>query len=142
MRFPKKESYEFHLTRQAIIDGTQIYNPAKKASESPSQYLLPTAHMAHLFKDHPEYILEAGAIADKTDTTYFKNLLGKPHLPQFPIPEDFDNDSVKYLSHLSREYFEKRWSKIESDYSERIGEVAYKDFVISEEFIEKEKQNI
>lgn len=139
VRFPKKESYEFHLTRQAIIDGTQIYNPAKKASESPSQYLLPTAHMAHLFKDHPEYILEAGAIADKTDTAYFKNLLGKPHLPQFPIPEDFDNDSVKYLSHLSREYFEKRWTKIESDYSERIGEVAYKDFVISEEFIKKEK---
>lgn len=140
VRFPKKESYEYHLTRQAIIDGTQIYNPSKKPTESATQYLLPTAHMAHLFQDHPEYILEAGAIADKTDTTYFKNLLGKPHLPQFPIPEGFDNDSVKYLSHLSREYFEKRWEKIEEDYRSRMGEVAYQDYVISDEFITKEKQ--
>lgn len=139
VRFPKKESYELHLTRQAIIDGTLIYNPSKNVTESPTQYLLPTAHMAYLFKDHPEYLLNAGQVVDKTSTEYYKDLLGKPFLPEFPIPEGFDNDPEKYLSHLTYEYFEKRWSKIEEDYKSRKGEIAYQNFVITDEFIKDER---
>lgn len=140
VRFPKKESYELYLTRQAIINGDLIYNPSKKINESPTQYLLPLAHMAELFKDHPEYILNAGSITDKTDTAYFKDLLGKPYLPDFPIPEGFNDDPVKYLSHITKEYFEKRWEKTEEDYRSRMGEVAYQNFIISDEFIKDERK--
>lgn len=145
VRFPKKSNYELHLAKQAIIDGKLLYDPSRKLSETPSQYLLPTMHMAELFKDHIEYVLEAGALADRTDTSYFKNLLGKPHLPQFPIPEGFADDpnvpeAVKYLTHITRDLFEVRWKKIEDDYKGRIGEIAYQDFVISEDFIKNEKK--
>lgn len=139
VRFAKKEYYKYHLTRKAIIESELIYNPAKRHNETENQYLIPTAHMIELFKDIPSAVYNMGDLVDSTDISDFKNRLGKSCLPKFPIPEEFNDDPVAYLTHLSEEGLANRWSKIEQDYRKILGKNDDKGNLVTEEFIAKTK---
>lgn len=139
VRFAKKDTYRLHLAKKAIIEKDLMYNPSKRATESSNQYLLPTSHMLELFKDIPEAIYNMGDLIDSTDMSDFKNRLGKAALPKFKIPEDFNEDPVAYLKHLSLEGFENRWKKIEKSYMNILGSNDAKGNLVTEEFIAKTK---
>lgn len=140
VRFVNKEDYQYHITKKAIINSRLSYDPARKVVETENQYLLPIAHMLELFKDMPEAVFNMGDLVDSTDIMDFKNRLGKSALPKFPIPDEFNDDPVLYLSHITDIGFEERWVKIEKVLTSQMGQKSRTGGIITPEFIEQEKK--
>lgn len=139
VRFVNKEDYKYHIMRKAIINGKLAYDPATRIEETENQFLLPIANMLELFKDMPEAIYNMGDLVDKTDIMSFKEKLGKSCLPKFPIPAEFNDDPVPYLTHITQQGFEDRWAKIESDYRKNMGGKTKRGQLITDEFLKSEK---
>lgn len=135
VRFVKKEDYPYHLMRKDIINKGLSYNPAKKVNETENQYLLPLAHMMELFKDIPESIYNMGELVDATDMSSYKSRLGKSHLPKFPIPEQFNDDPVAYLTHITEVGFVERWKKISAGYRKIMGSKTKDGSIVNEDYI-------
>lgn len=138
VRFVKKEYYKYFLTKKSIIKGDLVYDPSNFVLETENQYLKPTAQMLELFNDMPEAVFNMGNLVDSTDISDFSNKLGKSCLPKFPIPEEFNEDPVAYLTHVTEIGFKERWSKIEKNYNKKIGQKDKKGNLISKEFIENQ----
>lgn len=135
VRFPKKEDYESHIQRKAILNKHTLHSPHIPVMETPRQYLIPTNSMLKLFSDYQEAVLNVGDIVESTDMSELKPKLKKPKLPLFPIPAEFNNDSEKYLKHVTHIGFEKRWEKIETELKAKIGTKDHKDILINEQYI-------
>lgn len=112
VRFVNKDDYKYHITKKTIINSRLSYDPARKVIETENQYLLPIAHMLELFKDMPEAVYNMGDLVDSTDIMDFKQRLGKSALPKFPIPDEFNEDPVLYLTHITEVGFVERWKKL------------------------------
>jgi DNA-directed DNA polymerase III PolC len=140
VRFAKKENYKYHLTRKAILDGEQVYDPSREIKESENQYLIPTAQMLKLFENEVDSIYNVGNLINRIDFSEFKNRLGVSKLPKFPIPSEFNDDPNKYLRHVTDQGFAQVWETIERDLRERMGKYTAKGEVITEELIEQKKK--
>ncbi len=80
------------------------------------EYLKTTDEMYELFSDIPAALENTMEIADKIETYDLNNL---PIMPDFPIPEGFDNED-EYLGHLTLEGAKKRYKVITDQIRERI----------------------
>ena len=68
-------------------------------------YLKSAAEMRHLFSEVPEACDNTLWIAERCNVEIE---FGKPQLPDFPLPEGFENDD-EYLRHITFEGARKRW---------------------------------
>lgn len=137
-KFPRKDDYELHLARKDILDGVLAYDPSKHITETPNQYLIPTSQMLDIYQDIPESVFNSSKLVSETDQTDFKNRLGVSRLPEFPIPEGFDDSPIKYLKHISAEGFENRWAEsIKQHYLEEAESQGITDVV---SFLETKKK--
>lgn len=141
VRFVNKDDYKYHITKKTIINSRLSYDPARKVVETENQYLLPIAHMLELFKDMPEAVFNMGDLVDSTDIMDFKQRLGKSALPKFPIPEEFNDDPILYLTHITEVGFKERWAKIEKVLTSQIGQKTKKGDFITPEFIVAEQEH-
>lgn len=82
------------------------------------EYIKTPAEMVHLFPNNLEVLENTLRIADKVE---FYELDKSPIMPDFPIPESFEN-ADDYLRHLTYEGADERWGKegLTSEIKERI----------------------
>lgn len=71
------------------------------------EYIKTAEEMAQLFPENPEVLENTLEIAEKVE---FYDLDKSPIMPDFPIPESFDNAN-EYLRHITYEGAEERWGK-------------------------------
>ncbi len=84
VRFLKPDDFEAHEVRVCIHDGRILDDPKRPRLYSEQQYLRSPEEMAELFADLPEALENTVEIARRCSVDL---KLGKPVLPQFPIPE-------------------------------------------------------
>ena len=89
VRFITREEYEVHETRVCIGEGRPLDDPRRERRYSEEQYLRTPAEMAELFSDIPEALQNTVEVAKRCNLDIE---LGTYYLPDFPIPDDFEND--------------------------------------------------
>jgi DNA polymerase-3 subunit alpha len=89
VRFLKTEEYDVHETRVCIGEGRALDDPRREHRYSEDQYLRTPAEMAELFADIPEALTNTVEIAKRCNLDIE---LGNYYLPDFPIPDDFEQD--------------------------------------------------
>lgn len=141
VRFAKKENYKHHLTRKAILDGEQVYDPSREIKESENQHLVPTAQMLQMFENEIDAIYNVGNLVNRIDFSEFKNRLGVSKLPKFPIPQEFNDDPNSYLKHVTANGFSEVWNEIETNLRKRMGDYDKDGNTITEELIQKTKKH-
>ena len=96
-------------TGKTIDDDNRLCYPEGLFMKSPAQ-------MQELFSDLPDALERTVEIADKCD---LELEFGKSHMPDFPIPEGYEN-SGDYLTRLAREGLERRYGKPGPDLEKRL----------------------
>lgn len=82
--FQDRDDFEAHEARVCIHDGYVLEDSQRPRLYSEQQYLKSPEEMTQLFSDIPEALENTVAIAKRCNLTLS---LGKPCLPQFPLPE-------------------------------------------------------
>ncbi len=90
VRFLDKQDFEAHEARVCIHDGQVLNDQHRPRRYTHSQYLKSPEQMATLFADLPEALENTVAIARRCSVVL---QLGKPVLPDFPIPTGMTVDS-------------------------------------------------
>ncbi|MBS7836353.1 DNA polymerase III subunit alpha [Wohlfahrtiimonas chitiniclastica] len=98
VRFLHKSDFDAHEIRTCIQAGNVISDNKRPRLYSPEQYLKSPEEMIALFSDIPEAIENTVEIAKRCTVELS---LGKPCLPNFPVPEGMTMDD--YFRHLSYE---------------------------------------
>ncbi len=106
-RFLKPEEFEVHEVRYCIREGIALDDPRRDKRYRSSQYLASPEAMQKIFSDLPEALENTVELA-KRCTVSFK--LGKPCLPDFPVPEGQTIES--YLKLCSEQGLEKRFKTL------------------------------
>lgn len=106
-RFLKPEDFEAHEVRYCIREGVVLEDPKRDKRYRQSQYLCSPEVMAKHFADIPEALENTVELA-KRCTVSFK--LGKPCLPDFPVPAG--ETIASYLKLCSEQGLEKRLALI------------------------------
>ena len=99
-----------------IHTSTNINDDKRLKMEDDSYYLKSAQEMADLFPDYPEAVSNTQRIADMCDV---KLGFGQLHLPQYPLPEGF-NDADEYLAHLCWKGFEWRYPVVPPGAREKL----------------------
>ncbi len=119
VRFLTADEFEAHEARVCIGEGRTLNDPRRPRNYSDQQYLRSPEEMAALFADIPEALENTVEIARRCSVTI---RLGKPFLPDFPIPEG--STIEEFLAQTSREGLAKRLAVIQPDdpapYHERL----------------------
>jgi DNA polymerase-3 subunit alpha len=101
VQFTGPDDYEAHEARVCIAEGEILGNPRRVRKFTREQYFKSTAQMRVLFADVPSALANTLEIARRCSLTL---VLGKPQLPDFPIPEVngqrlSPQDYFRYASH-------------------------------------------
>ena len=83
---------------------------------SKQEWFKTTAEMNEVFADVPEALQNTNEILDKVEIYSIDHA---PILPDFPLPEGFDNED-DYLRHLVYEGAKERWPDLDDEHRERI----------------------
>ncbi len=83
--FLSRDDFEAHEARVCIASGRVLDDPQRPKQYSEQQYLRSPEEMQDLFSDIPEALANTVEIVKRCNAML---TLGKPCLPQFPIPED------------------------------------------------------
>lgn len=149
VRFLEEEDFEAHEIRTCIQSGHIMSDPNRPKLYTPQQYLRSQEEMKALFSDLPEAIENTLELAKRCTV---RLSLGKPQLPNFPIPEGMTVD--EYFSQKSRDGLKKRlaslteindetkyWERLETELSVicTMGFPSY--FLIVADFIQWAKDN-
>ena len=110
VRFLRADEFEAHEARVCIGDGRTLDDPRRPRLYSDQQYLRTPEEMAELFSDIPEAIGNTIEIARRCSVTI---PLGKPSLPDFPVPEGTSIEA--FLSQLSHEGLARRFDQLRID---------------------------
>lgn len=114
--FLNEEDADAHDLLICLNTGKDLDDPTRMRYTK-QEFLKTTAEMSELFADMPEAISNTQEIADKVEN-YELNV--PPLMPDFPLPEDFD-DADEFLRHLAYEGAYERWGKeLEPDIIERL----------------------
>ncbi len=107
VQFLAEDDYEAHEARVCIAEGEILANNRRVRRFTREQYFKSSAQMAELFADIPSAVANTLEIARRCNLTL---VLGKPQLPNFPIPPvDGRIMSVEeYFRHVSYEGLEGR----------------------------------
>ncbi|MDR2213775.1 MAG: DNA polymerase III subunit alpha [Pseudomonadales bacterium] len=84
VRFLDPQEFEAHEVRVCINDRRTLDDPRRPRLYSEQQYLRSTEEMQELFSDLPEALQNSVEIARRCNLDL---VLGKPFLPNYPIPE-------------------------------------------------------
>jgi DNA polymerase-3 subunit alpha len=118
VQFLTADDYEAHEARVCIAEGEILANNRRVRRFTREQYFKPAAQMAELFADVPSAVANTLEIARRCNLTL---VLGKPQLPNFPIPPvDGRTMSVEeYFRHVSYEGLEGRLRHLFPDEAKR-----------------------
>ncbi len=112
VRFLKPSEYDVHEARVCIGEGRALDDPRRERRYSDEQYLRTPAEMHELFSDIPEALQNTVEIAKRCN---LEIELGTYYLPDFPIPDDFEEDpyfqKVPYetFSNQAKEAMAETW---------------------------------
>ncbi len=110
VHFLNEEDADAHDLLICLNTGKDLDDP-NRMRYTKQEFLKTTEQMLDLFADMPEAIINTQEIADKVE---IYELDIKPLMPDFPIPDDFE-DADAYLRHLTYEGAHQRWGDELSD---------------------------
>lgn len=134
VRFMKADEFEVHETRVCIGEGMALDDKRRERKYSEQQYLRSPEEMAELFSDIPEALENTIEIAKRCSVEIE---LGTYYLPDYPIPEDFEQDAF-FKERISFETL-KSWAAkaMEVSWQGREHEDAYTSMLLTNTFFEK-----
>jgi len=100
-----RDDHESHGALLCVQTGALLSDPKRFKFEGTEHYLKSSNEMRQLFRDFPEACDNTLWIAERADVTIE---FGKPLLPNFPLPEGFEDDAG-YLDHLTWQGARQRW---------------------------------
>jgi len=103
-----RDDHESHSALLCVQTGALLSDPKRFKFEGTEHYLKSSNEMRQLFRDFPEACDNTLWIAERADVTIE---FGKPLLPNFPLPEGFEDDAG-YLDHLTWEGAKQRWGEV------------------------------
>ena len=115
VHFINKEDASAHDRLICIGTASDLDDP-RRIRYTEQEWFKTQAEMKALFSDIPEAILNTNEIADKVEVF---DLNSKPIMPEFFIPEEFNN-ADDYLRHITYEGAKKRYNEIDEDLKTRI----------------------
>ncbi|HLN06205.1 MAG TPA: DNA polymerase III subunit alpha [Acidimicrobiales bacterium] len=119
----RREDAVAHDALLCVQTGATIHDPKRFKFEGQEHYLKSAREMRHLFREVPGACDNTLWVAERAQVELE---LGKPTLPQFPIPETFQRDSYEqsaagYLAHLTYEGAAARYgAEIPPEVAERL----------------------
>jgi DNA polymerase-3 subunit alpha len=114
--YTHQEDHESHDALLCVQTGALLSDAKRFKFEGSEHYLKTAAEMRYLFREVPSACDNTLWIAERAD---LQIEFGKPLLPNFPVPEGFDDAS--YLEQLTWEGARKRWGdQIPNDAVERL----------------------
>ncbi|MBA2722211.1 MAG: DNA polymerase III subunit alpha [Methylibium sp.] len=118
LQFLAPDDHEAHEARVCIAEGELLSNPRRIKRFTREQYFKSAAQMHELFADLPSALANTLAIARRCHLTL---TLGKPQLPDFPIPEVGGERMAPeaYFRHTSHEGLERRLRQLYADEAAR-----------------------
>jgi DNA polymerase III subunit alpha len=114
VQFQTPEDFEAHEARVCIAEGETLTNPRRIKRFTREQYFKTQAEMEALFADLPSALANAVEIARRCNLSL---VLGKPQLPNFPIPGGLTMED--YFRQVSLEGLEERLQHLYPDAAER-----------------------
>ncbi|HUO44229.1 MAG TPA: DNA polymerase III subunit alpha [Burkholderiales bacterium] len=103
VQFVKPGDFNAHEARVCIAEGYTLADTRRPRRFAPEQYFKSQSGMRELFADIPSALANAVEIAKRCNLTLE---LGKPQLPEFPVPEGMDREM--YLRHCAQEGLGRR----------------------------------
>ena len=103
--YTHREDAVAHDALLCVQTGSQMSDPDRFKFTGDSHYLKSAAEMRRLFSEVEVACDNSLWIAERCDVEI---TFGNPLLPEFPLPEGFDDDAA-YLRHLTFEGAKKRW---------------------------------
>jgi DNA polymerase-3 subunit alpha len=118
VQFTEPDDYESHEARVCIADGDILSNNRRVRRFTREQYFKSSAEMRALFADIPSAIANTLEIAKRCS---IKLTLGKPQLPNFPIPpvKGVVMSVKDYFRHVSHEGLNDRLLHLYPDEAQR-----------------------
>ncbi|EYF07883.1 DNA polymerase III alpha subunit [Chondromyces apiculatus DSM 436] len=104
VHFSERDDGEGHLYLSCIAANRTYAEAVEAHHGSFEMFLKPAEEMSHRFRDYPEAVRATLEITERCSGLKLK--LGKPMLPQFPLPAGYDTDS--YFRHVAKEGLAKR----------------------------------
>jgi len=114
VQFATADDYEAHEARVCIAEGEILGNPRRVRRFTTQQYFKSSAQMEQLFADIPSALANAVEIARRCNLTL---TLGKPRLPEFPVPQGHTTES--YFRQISLDGLEQRLQQLFADQTQR-----------------------
>lgn len=115
VHFVNEEDAEAHDRLICVSTGKDLDDP-KRMLYSKQEWMKTQEEMNEVFSDIPEALSNTMEILDKVE---FYTIDHGPVLPNFPLPEGFDNND-DYLRHLTYEGAKRRWGTLTEEQKERI----------------------
>ena len=117
IHFLNEEDAEAHDRLICLSTGKDLNDP-KRMRYSKQEWMKTTAEMNELFADVPEVLANTQEICDKVS---FYSIDQGPLMPDFPIPEGFEDDD-DYLRHLTYEGAKRKYGEegLTAEIRERI----------------------
>ena len=107
VRFLDAREFEAHEARTCISEGRALDDPRRARAYTEQQYLRSAQEMAELFEDIPEALANTVEIARRCS---FILELGKPHLPDYPVPDGMTID--EFLRSVSHQGLDERLEEL------------------------------
>ena len=104
--YPTLADHQAHEVMLNIQTHGKLSDPSRFTFGDCRTYMRTPEQMMEEFKDHPEAIWNAGKIADMCN---FEFEMGKLHFPNFPVPEQYTEES--YFIHLCKQGLELLFKK-------------------------------
>jgi DNA polymerase III subunit alpha len=122
IQFLAETDYDAHEARVCISEGEILGNARRVRKFTREQYFKSPQQMQNLFADLPSAIANTAEIAKRCSISIE---LGKPKLPEFPIPEINGQRMApqEYFSYLSHEGLKERMAHLYRDDAARATEM-------------------
>ena len=113
-----RDDHESHDALLCVQTGALLSDPKRFRFEGTEHYLKTADEMRYVFREVPQACDNTLWIAERAE---LEIEFGNPLLPNFPIPEGFEDDA-DYLRHLAWEGAKQRWGdELPTDAVERLG---------------------
>ncbi len=119
VRFIASSEFDIHEARVCISESRTLDDPRRERRYSDQQYLRTPEEMVELFSDIPEALQNSVEIAKRCNLDIE---LGTYYLPDYPIPDDFENDPFfkdhtpyAQLEALAAEAMSEKWTGREAE---------------------------
>ncbi|MCF8159806.1 MAG: DNA polymerase III subunit alpha [Polaromonas sp.] len=122
VQFQAPADFEAHEARVCIAEGEMLANPRRVRRFTRDQYFKTGAEMQALFADVPSALANSAEIARRCNLSL---VLGKPQLPDFPIPpvNGVVMGADEYFRYASHEGLKERMAHLYPDVAQREKEM-------------------